>query len=157
MPVVGTSVRPTFVTADHVRRFMRDYPDKNKLLDTVEFSEDDLNQALEFVTARYNALTPSSNMTSGQWPQHMQYALLQSISGYLLRSAAFQQLRNQVTYQDGDIAPIGVDDKFPLYMQMAQFLEDSAQQTLQQLKIQTNLEGMYGSLGSGYAWTGRRW
>ena len=157
MPVVGTSVRPNFVTVDHVRRFMRDYPDKNKLLDTVEFTDEELNQALEFVTSRYNALTPSSNMTSSQWPQHMQYALLQAISGYLLRSMAFSQLRNQVTYQDGDIAPIGVDDKFPLYMQFAQYMEDSAQQTLQQLKIQRNLEGMYGGFGSGYAWTGRRY
>ena len=152
MPIVGqTVVVKPVVSADHVRRFIRDYASKNVLLDNVEFDQDDLDQAIEMVTSRYNALLPQSRMVSSQWPDHMRYPLLLGVSGYLIRSAAILQLRNQATYQDGDIAPIGVDDKFPLYMQLAQYLEDQATQLFMQVKTQNNLEGMYGSLGSGYA------
>jgi zona occludens toxin (predicted ATPase) len=81
--------------------------------------------------------------------------MMQAVAGYLIKSAAILQLRNQATYQDGDIAPIGVDDKYPLYMQLAQQLESDAQATFLQVKMQNNLEGMYGSLGSSYAYVGR--
>lgn len=148
-------ITPT-LTVDHVRRFLQDYPNLNIITGEVQFTQAEINQAMEMVTSRYNSMTPQTLLLPEQWPPHMQYPMLQAITAYLMRSASFLQLRNQVTYQDGDIAPIGVDDKFPLYAQLARELEDSAMQTLQQIKIQNNLNGMYGSLSSGYAYTGRR-
>ncbi len=155
MTLVGRTVLPLFITANHIRRFLQDYPNKNKLIDSVEFSDEDINQAMTMVTSRYNAMTPQTSMASKDWPEHLQYPLLQALAGYLLKSSAFLQLRNQLTYQDGDIAPVGVDDKFPLYLQFAQQLEQDAMQTFMQIKAQNNLEGMYGGLGSSYAWGNR--
>ncbi len=156
MPVVGqTVVTIPILTSDHVRRFLRDYPHKNIIIDDVEFDQDEINQGIEMVTSRFNAMTPQSRMRANQWSEHLKFPLMQAVAGYLIRSAAILQLRNQATYQDGDIAPVGVDDKFPLYMQLAQYLDDQAMQTFMLIKAQNNLEGMYGSLGSGYAYVGR--
>ena len=47
MPVVASPATPVIVTVDEVRRFMRDYPDKNILLDDVEFELDDINHGID--------------------------------------------------------------------------------------------------------------
>jgi hypothetical protein len=72
------------------------------------------------------------------------------VASYLIKSSAFLQIRNQATYQDGDVAPIGIDDKYPLYIQFAQVLDAEWSQLVQQIKIQNNLESAYGNLSSGY-------
>ncbi len=150
MPVVGTPSTPVILTVDQVRRFMRDRADYNILFDKVEYTIDDINQGVEMVTSRYNAITPQTNMTPQTWPNHLQYVLLLGVAAYLIRTTAFLQLRNQATYQDGDIAPVGVDDKYPLYLQFMQVLDAEWQTLVQNIKIQNNLESMYGSLSSGY-------
>lgn len=150
MPVVGTPATPVILTVDQVRRFMRDIPSKNILLDTVEFDQKEVDQGIEMVTSRYNAMPPQSALMPQSWPSHLQYVLLLGVAAYLIKSCAFLQLRNQATYQDGDIAPVGIDDKYPLYIQMAQVLDNEWAQMVQQIKIQNNLEGVYGYVSSGY-------
>jgi len=150
MPVVATPATPVILTTDQVRRFMRDRPDYNILLDRVEFTLEDINQGIEMVTSKYNSITPQTGLLAQSWPNHLQYVLLLGVAAYLIKSCAFLQLRNQATYQDGDIAPIGIDDKYPLYIQFAQILEAEWAQLVQAIKIQNNLEGAYGNLSSGY-------
>lgn len=150
MPVVATPATPIIVTVDQVRRFMRDYPNKNILLDDVEFSQDDVNQGVEMVTSKYNILTPQTSISPQGWPSTLQYLLLLGVAAYLIKSCSFLQLRNQATYQDGDVAPIGIDDKYPLYVQFAQILDAEWMQLAKDVKTQNNLEGAYGCLSSGY-------
>jgi hypothetical protein len=150
MPIVATPATPIIVTTDQVRRFMRDYPDKNILLDDVEFSQEDVNQGIEMVTSKYNAVTPQTSLFPSTWPSHLQYVLLLGVAAYLIKSCAFLQLRNQATYQDGDIAPIGIDDKYPLYLQFSQALQAEWDELVRGIKTQNNLECAYGSLSSGY-------
>jgi hypothetical protein len=129
---------------------MRDYPDKNILLDDVEFNQDDINQGIEMVVFAYNAVTPQTTFSPQSFPSHLQYVLLLGVSWYLIKSCSFLQLRNQATYQDGDIAPIGIDDKFPLYMQLWQTLKAEWDQYVRAIKTQDNLEAVYGYVSSGY-------
>jgi hypothetical protein len=150
MPVVATPATPVIVSADQIRRFMRDYPQNNILLDTVEFSQDDINQGVEMVTSNYNAITPQTNLIPQTWPTHLQYVLLLGVTAYLLKSEAIKQIRNQATYQDGDIAPIGVDDKGPIYLQLANTLKAEWDELVKGIKIQNNLESAYGGFSSGY-------
>jgi hypothetical protein len=150
MPVVATPATPVILTVDQVRRFMRDRPDYNLLFERVEYTQDDINQGIEMVTSKYNAITPQTNLLAQSWPTHLQYVLLLGTAAYLIKSTAFLQLRNQATYQDGDIAPIGIDDKYPLYIQFAQVLDAEWNQLVQAIKIQNNLESAYGTLSSGY-------
>ncbi len=150
MPIVATPSTPVVLPEDEVRRFMRDYPDKNILLEDVEFSQEDVNQALRMITSAYNSTTPISMITPSSWPQGTEYLQLLGVAWYLIMSGTFLQLRNQATYQDGDIAPIGIDDKFPLYMALWQSLKQIWDEMVKTTKTQLNLESSYGTLSSGY-------
>lgn len=148
MPVIGTPTTPTVVTKDQVRMFMRDRADNNILLDDVQFTDDELNLALEMAASAYNCVTPQTNITPSTFPH--KYLLMVGTVRFLLSSESFLQARNQATYQDGDIAPIGVDDKAALYSQMAQSLKAEWDELARGIKTQNNMESAYGSLGSGY-------
>lgn len=150
MPIVATPSTPIVLLEDEVRRFMRDYPDRNILLEDVEFSQEDVNQALRMVTSAYNSTTPITSITPDSWPYGQEYLMLLGVAWYLIMSGTFLQLRNQATYQDGDIAPIGIDDKFPLYMALWQSLKQSWDEMVKTTKTQLNLESSYGTLSSGY-------
>lgn len=155
MPVVATPATPIILIQDEVRRFMRDYPSKNILLDDVEFSQEDVNQALRMVTSAYNATTPITNITPESWPAGQEYLMLLGVAWYLIMSGTMLQLRNQATYQDGDIAPIGIDDKFPLYMALWQSMKQTWDEMVKTTKTQLNLEASYGTLSSGYLFVSR--
>jgi len=120
---------------------------QNILWDLPEFSDDDIRRAIKFTTARFNVMTPPSNDSAESiniW------LMLVGVAEFLMNSEAFRQVRNQVTYQDGDVAPIGLDDKQQQYMALAQVLKMEFEEKAKAWKISRNLESAYGSLGSGY-------
>ncbi len=155
MPVVGTPTTPVIISRDQVRMFLRDRADRNILLDDVQFSDDELNLAMEMATSAFNAVTPQSRFSPSSFPDHLQYVLLIGTVRFLLMSESFVQVRNQATYQDGDIAPIGIDDKQAAYAQLAQILKAEWDELVRGIKTQNNLEGAYNSLGSGYRYVTR--
>lgn len=155
MPVVASPVSPSVVTKDQVRMFMRDRADKNILLDTVQFTDDELNLAMDMAVSAFNTVTPQSNLTPQSFPPHLKYLLLVGTVRFLLMSESFLQARNQATVQDGDIAPIGIDDKAQLYAQLAASLKAESDELTRGVKTQNNLESAYNSLGSGYRNTSR--
>jgi hypothetical protein len=155
MPIVATPAAAVVVTVEQVRRFMRDYPDKNILLEDVEFTQEEVNQALDLATSAWNSIPPLLYITTTTWPAGTEYLLLLGTAWNLLLGGTFTQLRNQATYQDGDIAPIGIDDKFPLYQSFGQQLRSEWWQQVQQVKAALNLQAAYGSLSSGYRWVSR--
>ena len=155
MPVVGTPTTPVIVSKDQVRMFLRDRADRNILLDDVQFADEDLNLAMEMATSAFNAVTPQSYFTPSTFPEHLQYVLLIGTVRFLLMSESFLQVRNQATYQDGDIAPIGIDDKQAAYAQLAQVVKAEWDELARGVKTQNNMEGGYNSLGSGYSYASR--
>jgi len=150
MPVVGTPTYPVPVSKDQVRMFLRDRADRNILLDDVQFSDDELNNAMEMAVSMFNGLTPQSTLTPSSWPIHLKWLLLLGTCRFLMLSESFLQIRNQATYQDGDIVPIGVDDKQAAYAQLAQLLKAEWDEQAHGVKVQNNMESCYDSLGSGY-------
>lgn len=150
MPVVATPTTPNIVTRDQVRLFMRDYANNNILLDEVEFSNKDLNLAIEMAVSAFNTVTPQTNFTPTSFPQQLTYLLLIGTARFLLMSESFLQVRNQATVQDGDIAPIGIFDKAELYSQLSQKLKAEWDELTRGVKTQNNMEGAYNTLGSGY-------
>lgn len=155
MPVVATPTTPVIVSVDQVRMFLRDYADKNILLDDVQFTQQEVNFAAEMATSAFNAVTPQSYMTAATWPPNLQYVLLLGTARFLMQSESFLQVRNQATYQDGDIAPIGIDDKVAQYSQLAKELKAEWDELVRGIKTQNNMEGAYNDLGSGYRNTSR--
>lgn len=136
------------ITPGHVSRYLRDFADNNILLDEVQFTEEDITDAMKFATAEFNVMGPASTFTPDTFPND--WLLLMGTAAHLMRSEAFLQLRNQATYQDGDIQNIGVDDKFGFYTQLADNLKNEWKIAAQKFKQQMNMEDGYGSLSSGY-------
>ena len=145
------------LTIEQVRMFMLDHePAKNILLDDNEFTDGEITQAQTFVTDAYNAMPPPLSLaTAADFPNN--YLLLMGVTAYLMKSAAFRQIRNQATAQDGDVAPIGVDDKQSIYKAYGQELWQEFLEASRQYKIATNLQSAYGEMSSGYRSVGRRW
>lgn len=137
------------LTLGQVTRFLRDHPSYNILLDDVQFSEEEVNDAIYFAIQQYNAMTPITTLTEDNFPND--WVLLMGTCAHLMRSEAFLQLRNQVTYSDGDIAPIGLDDKFAAYTGLRDSLATEFKEAARAIKTQRNMEQGYGSLRSGYA------
>lgn len=160
MPVVATPVTPKLLNRDDIRMFMRDVAGQvpntgveNILLDNVEFSDDDVEKAIRFTVDRYNAYTPMTNITEEGLNR---YVLLNGVVCHLLKSEAVRQIRNQATAQQGDVAPIGIDDKMNPYVQLSQIFCVEFDTMAKQIKLQRNMEAAYGGLGSGYQNTARR-
>jgi hypothetical protein len=154
MPVVGTPTTPIVISRDQVRMFMRDRADRNILLDDVQFTDAELNLAIEMAVEAFNAITPRSAFIASTFPNP--YILLIGTVRFLLSSESFLQIRNQATYQDSDVAPIGLSDKASAYAQLAQQLKAEWDELSRGLKSQLNMEGAYNQLGSGYRFVARR-
>jgi hypothetical protein len=155
MPIVATPTTPVIVSKDQIRMFIRDYANKNILIDDVQFNDAELNLALEMAVSDYNSVTPQTMLTPSSFPQHLKYLLMVGTARFLMMSESFLQIRNQSTYQDGEISPIGLDDKMAQYAQLAQQLKAEWDDRVRQVKTQNNMEAAYNSVGSGYKSTSR--
>jgi len=154
MPVTATPVTTQLLTTDDIRGFLRDIAGQvpntgsyNIMFDLPEFSDEEIRRGLKFTVARFNVMTPPSNDTQegiNIW------LLLLGVCEFLLWSEMHRQARNQVAYGDGDVQPIGLDDKAPLYREMARTCHDEFEEKAKNFKISRNLESCYGHLGSGY-------
>jgi hypothetical protein len=161
MPVVLTRARRSVLTIDVIRKVMRDYAGRikdtgefNVMLDGVQFSDDEINNAMSLTVDRYNGLTPIiGNFTATDINR---YTLCIGTICLLLNSESWRQVRNMSRVADGDVPEIGVDDKAAIYSQLADMAcKDFLQQAREQ-KIQRNMEGAYGAFGSGYVGTSRQ-
>ena len=150
MAVQGTPSNTTayagwVVNPDEVREFLRDYPDKNPLVDGVEFSDADITKAIKRTISMGNVTARPTSYTETNFPND--YVLLMGVCSYLLKSEALRQLRNEAMYQDGNIQPVGLDNKQQAYTALAAQFNQEFIQTLTAIKIQENLSS-FGQLGS---------
>lgn len=153
MPVlIPTNKSP--LTVEDIRMFLRDLPTKNPLLlEQLEFEDADLNRAMQFALDKYNAMTPQTNVPA---PSYLnRWVLMVGTCSILLRSEGLRQLRNQLITQDGNIAPVGLDEKQALYLQWADNLQAEFDGLSRQIKTQNNMEACYDGLSSGYRYIGR--
>jgi hypothetical protein len=148
MPVTGTPTTPIIISVDQIRMFMQDKAENNILLDAVQFTQDQVNFAIEMATEAYNAMTPISFESPSTFPN--KYALLLGATKFLMMSTVFLQIRNQATVQDGDVVNIGIDDKQAAYAQLYNLLRGEWEEIIRAIKNQRNMEGATNDLGSGY-------
>lgn len=144
--------------------FLRDYTlghlsggQGNLLLDDVQFGRDELTFAVKMAVSAFNGMTPVSSFLADGSDFPNEYMLLLGTARFLMMSESFHQLRNQISVQDGDIAPTGIYEKSQAYTQLAQALRAEWHEMARNIKNQQNMEGGYGTLGSGYRYVGRRY
>jgi hypothetical protein len=140
------------ITREDIRMFLRDYAENNILLDDVQFDSDELTRAINMAVSEYNIIPPLQDTSAADMPPSL---LLLGAASWLMKSESFLQLRNQATYQDGDISPIGVDDKHQLYLNLSARLKDEWKDSVRSYKQALNMESSYGSVSSGYRNAGR--
>jgi len=147
-------VTPARLSVEDIRWFLRDFAGQvpgtgvtNILLDGVEFSDDDLRRAKRFTVSRWNAMVPQTTDNENSIPE---WLLMVGTCELLMQSEAFRQNRNALTYSDGNIAPVGLDDKMQQYMALSQALRAEFEEKAKMVKVSNNLESAYSSLGSGY-------
>lgn len=144
----------TSLTVEDIRMFLRDLPSKNPLLlGEAEFDDADLTRALSFALDKYNAMTPQTRVTNASYLNR--WVMMMGACAILLRSEGLRQLRNQLVTQDGNIAPVGLDEKQALYLQWADNLQAEFDGLCRQAKTQNNMEACYDGLASGYRYLGR--
>jgi hypothetical protein len=142
------------LTTDDIRAFLRDQPKYNILIEGVEFSNEDIERAIRWTVAKWNAMTPqSSDPPTGETLN--EYILLFGVAAILLRSEGVRQVRNQVTYQDGNMPQVSMDEKESIYMRWADRMQQEFDILARQIKNQNNMESAYGGLASGYRYIGR--
>ena len=148
------------LTVDDIRGFLRDQPDYNILMDDIEFENTDIQRAMRLTVSKWNAITPISNLTSPA--QLNEYILLCGVCCILLRSEGLRQVRNQFVTQDGNISPVGLDEKEAIYLKWALHFCEEFDQLAKEMKVQENMQSLLDSrcggasgFGSGYRWIGR--
>jgi len=145
------------LTTDDIRMFMRDQPNYNILLDDIEFATEDITRAMRLTVSKWNAITPISNLTDPA--QLNEWILLCGVCCILLKSEGIRQKRNQMLSQDGNIKPVGLDEKAGLYLKWSLVFCDEFERLAMRVKIQQNMESILNSRGnclrSGYYYIGR--
>jgi hypothetical protein len=152
MPVVGTPVvTPTpgaIISNEDLRIFLRDRPEPeyNTILDGIDFKDIEIEKAVEYVVDHYNTVPPRiARVAISNFPSKVM--LLYGVAGHLLKGEAARQARNQVQYQEGDIN-LGINDKAPLFTQLAQILWGDFLQMEREFKVAKNMEEGFGSYSS---------
>ena len=140
------------IDREDMRMFLRDFPENNILLDDVQFTSDELDRAISFALDEFNGTPPLTTINTENIPR---YLLMLGAAAWLMKSESFLQIRNQATYQDGDIAPIGIDDKHQLYVAFSERLKAEWKDSVRLYKQALNMESAYGSVSSGYRNVGR--
>lgn len=148
------------LTTAEIRMFMRDQPSYNILLDDIEFTDDDIALAMKLTVSKWNAIPPVSTLSSPN--QLNEYVLLCGVCCILLRSEGIRQKRNQLITQDGNIAPVGLDEKESIYLKWALHFCEEFDSIAQRIKIQLNMESILddscnpnNGFGSGYRYIGK--
>ena len=137
------------LTADEVRDYIRDSVLNNQLLDTEEFPLPFLAAAIHLAVSEYNMIPPVSVVDVFSFPNK---ALL--LSGTLAKAFTGQAAllaRNTMNYSDGGLQ-IPIEERFQLYMSLAELYAESFKTSAKQLKIYLNIESGWGSVSSEYAY-----
>lgn len=153
MPLVGSA--PIDATEEEyeilrseIRAFMQDVPQKNILLDDVEFKNSDIDNAVKRVVQWYNVMPVMSSLT---WRQIPEIFIFQGAAAQLLLSGAILKLRNQLSVPTDGLGVISIDDNASAYASLGQQLKEEVKAAMRERKIEINQRQFYGSLSSGYA------
>lgn len=131
-----------------LRRFVRDYPELNRLLRAQEHSLEDIDLALDLTVAEYNTKNPPMpDVTIDTYPSL--WLLLHGGAVHLIRSAGILQARNRLPYSSGGIS-VRMFDKTELYMAWAREFIADYQSTLIESKVAANIRGGWGGVHSAY-------
>jgi hypothetical protein len=151
MAVQGTPNAPNqnyanwVLSPDDLRLFLRDYPESNTLLGESDFSDAELARSIRRAIEQANIIGRPTGYSVTSFPSA--YILEHGAAAHLLKSEALRQLRNQATFQDGNVQPVGLDNKQGEYLQQASLFMQEFTQMVTTIKISENMNS-FGQMSS---------
>lgn len=133
---------------EDIRVFLRDNLHRNDLLERLEFTDLEIQRAMQMAVDDFDLITPISNTKISAFPSRV--LLILGTTAYLLWSESFAQIRNSLSYSDGGVQ-VNVDDKAALYQQSGTALMAQFKDAATNLKIQINAESAFGGQASPYS------
>lgn len=130
---------------EEVREFLADYPERNLLLDEVEFSDTYINLCMDLAVSEYNSLPPRSSTNLDVFPSKS--LLLYGTVWQMFDGRATLMARNQLSYTDGGLQ-IPVEEKYELYRNIADSFMSKFQTSASKLKVAINMEEGWGHVSS---------
>lgn len=145
--------------------YMQDVFAKNQLLDALEYTPQQYDLAIEMTVMRFNTIPVLTDYQAPNFPSQAKYLLFLGGAAHLLRSTSIEQLRNQLTYTDGNIH-VGITDKHALYIQAGNIHMQEFDQFTRMVKNNLNNDaawedadspyiaplGGWGNSGFGWGW-----
>lgn len=133
------------LSEEEVREFIQDYPEGNLLLDKEEFSPTFINLSMSFAVEEYNAISPRTGYTLESFPSKS--VLMTGTLWKMYSGKAAQMARNQLSYTDGGLQ-IPIEEKYELYMNLANNYMTQFMASATKLKISINMESGWGEVRS---------
>ena len=122
---------------------------QNELLDRLKFTDEQVAWAIRKPVDEFNATgQPQTAFTASSFPGSWRAPWASAAVGYLLRVASIGDDRDGLQYQAGGVS---VDDKnISFVAKMSQQLLTEWRDWARQKKVEINVEGAWGTLGSDY-------
>lgn len=135
------------VSPDEVREFIADYAENNHLLDGEEFSDTRIALATELAVSAFNSIPPIGGVTVDSFLRTAKVVLMSGICWKLFAGQAALLARNTMNYSDGGIS-VPVEERYNLYMGLAQMFQAEFEGSAAAIKRQLNLEAGFGEVKS---------
>ena len=130
------------LTTSDMRKFLNDKKELNVLLDAVQFSDDDIDSAIDFVVADFNETPPFTALSRESFP--FINTLKLGTAAQLLYSAANLDVRNQLQYSAGGLT-VNDDGKGPDFQALAARYDEMYEIKKRAQKNAVNLDNGWGS------------
>jgi hypothetical protein len=136
------------ISIDDVKMYIKDFSDRNRLLQAPEFSEDRIRLCMELALDDFNTIPIQTGFSLDNFPSRV--ILLLGTIAHLYRGEKVFQARNNLTYNDGGIT-VNDTDKAAAYEQIGnQFMQEFETKT-RWWKREYNMSLGWGGFGSEYA------
>ena len=137
------------ITIPEVRLMLRDScPEQNFLIDDFEFTDDQIVACIRLPVDEFNEkYQPKTNFGASNFPYRFHW--LRGATGYLMEIASKGYARNHLDYSAGGVN-VQDKNKFGVYAAMSKDLLAEWRQFIKERKVEMNIEGGFGNMGSGY-------
>ncbi len=137
------------ITQNSIRIFLLDKPELNPLLQGVKFTTEDIDEAIINVIDEFNIMSPPTSYSYKVENFPFRSLLLKGVSGHLLKGAAVNEAINQLDYA-ADGIQVNDKNKASIFTQLGTGFWDEFKATAKEVKMNQNINAIYGTIGSEY-------